>query len=81
MITAPFGRAVMRNGYSAYAICQGWGNDPAAFTHAGAEQKPKNEALLDTLVADRDRGFGLRREPGQARRTARHDAAGDATRR
>jgi hypothetical protein len=49
VLTAPFGRAVMQNGYSAYAICQGWGNDPGAFTHAGAAQKPKNEELLDTL--------------------------------
>jgi hypothetical protein len=49
VLTAPFGRAVMRNGYGAYAICQAWGNDPAAFTHAGAAPKPKNEELLDTL--------------------------------
>ena len=49
--TAPFGRAVMRNGYSAYTVCQAWGNDPAAFTHTGAAPKPKNEELLDTLQA------------------------------
>jgi hypothetical protein len=49
--TAPFGRAVMRNGYSAYAVCQAWGNDPAAFSHTGAAAKPKNEELLDTLQA------------------------------
>jgi hypothetical protein len=49
--TAPFGRAVMRNGYSAYAVCQAWGNDPAAFSHTGAAPKPKNEELLDTLQA------------------------------
>lgn len=49
--TAPFGRAVMRNGYAAYSVCQAWGNDPAAFTHTGAAPKPKNEELLDTLGA------------------------------
>jgi hypothetical protein len=51
VLTAPFGRAVMRNGYSAYAVCQGWGNDPAAFTHPAGPTKPKNEELLDTLEA------------------------------
>jgi hypothetical protein len=48
VLTAPFGRAVVRNAYMAYTVCQVWGNDPAAFTHtAGA--LPKNEELLDTL--------------------------------
>ena len=51
VITAPFGRAVVRNGYAAYAVCQAWGNDPAAFTHTGQNPKPKNEELLDTLVS------------------------------
>jgi hypothetical protein len=51
VVTAPFGRAVMRNGYGAYSICQAWGNDPEAFTHTGAAPKPKNEELLDTLEA------------------------------
>jgi hypothetical protein len=49
--TAPFGRAVMRNGYSAYTVCQAWGNDPASFAHTGGAPKPKNEELLDTLEA------------------------------
>lgn len=51
VLTAPFGRAVLRNGYAAYTVCQGWGNDPAAFTHEGAAPKPKNEELLDAVVA------------------------------
>ena len=51
VLTAPFGRAVVRNGYAAYAVCQAWGNDPSAFTHVGQSPKPKNEELLDTLVA------------------------------
>ena len=50
VITAPFGRAVVRNAYAAYAVCQAWGNDPAAFTHEGVAPKTKNEELLDTLV-------------------------------
>ena len=49
VVTAPFGRAVVRNAYMAYALCQAWGNDPAGFSHAGAAPKPKNEELLDAL--------------------------------
>jgi hypothetical protein len=49
VVTAPFGRGVLRNAYAAYSICQAWGNDPAEFTHTGAAPKPKNEELLDTL--------------------------------
>jgi hypothetical protein len=48
VLTAPFGRAVVRNAYMAYTVCQGWGNDPAAFNHT-AGPLPKNEELLDTL--------------------------------
>ena len=55
VLTAPFGRAVVRNGYAAYAVCQAWGNDPSAFTHTGQNPKPKNEELLDTLVSVGDR--------------------------
>jgi hypothetical protein len=54
VLTAPngFGRAILRNAYGAYMVCQGWGNDPAAFTHTGAASNaPKNEILLDTLTA------------------------------
>jgi hypothetical protein len=49
VLTAPFGRAVTRNGLMAYTVCQAWGNDPEAFSHEGAGTKPKNEQLLDTL--------------------------------
>jgi hypothetical protein len=51
VVMAPFGRAVLRNAYSAYTICQAWGNDPDAFAHTGAAEKPKNEELLDQLQA------------------------------
>ena len=51
VVTAPFGRAVVRNAYMAYALCQAWGNDPAGFSHEGAAPKPKNEELLDALQA------------------------------
>jgi hypothetical protein len=50
VLTAPFGRAVVRNGYAAYTVCQAWGNEPSAFAHEGQNPKPKNEELLDTLV-------------------------------
>ena len=49
VITAPFGRAILRNAYAAYTACQGWGNDPAAFVHEAAAPKPKNEELLETI--------------------------------
>ena len=51
VLGAPFGQAVLRNAYAAYAVCQAWGNDPARFSHEGGAPKPKNEELLDTLEA------------------------------
>jgi hypothetical protein len=60
VLTASFGRTIVRNGYSAYAVCQAWGNDPAAFTHTGQNPAPKNEQLLDTLVqVATDGAFGV----------------------
>ena len=50
VLTAPFGRAVVRNAYAAYTVCQAWGNEPAAFKHEGDAVKSKNEELLETLV-------------------------------
>ena len=47
VLTAPLGRTVLRNGLMAYAVFQGWGNDPAAYTHAPAGTPPDNEKLLD----------------------------------
>ena len=71
VLTAPFGRAVVRNGYAAYTVCQAWGNDPAAFTHTGQNPKPKNEELLDTLVAVGDRRRVRRDHDRQAGAAAR----------
>lgn len=51
VLTAPFGRAVIQNAYLAYTLCQGWGNDPDAFSHTGGASKPKNEQLLDVMEA------------------------------
>ena len=51
VLTAPFGRAVVRNAFAAYTVCQAWGNDPAAFAHEGPAPKPKNEELLETVGA------------------------------
>src|SRR4051794_23371757 len=60
VLTADFGRAVVRNAYGAYAVCQGWGNDPAAFAHTGQNPAPKNEQLLDALVSvATDGAFGV----------------------
>lgn len=50
VVTAPFGRAVMRNALMAYAVFQGWGNDPAIYRHDGAvaaADVSPNETLLD----------------------------------
>ena len=43
--TSPLGRTVLRNGLVAYLVCQGWGNDPAAFATAGS----KGKELLDAV--------------------------------
>src|SRR4029450_6953685 len=60
VLTAPFGRAIVRNGYSAYAVGPAWGNEPAAFAHTGQNPVPKNEQLLDTLVTvATDAAFGV----------------------
>ena len=44
MLTAPLGRAIVRNGMLAYALFQGWGNDPEKF------RQGKHQQLL-TLAA------------------------------
>jgi hypothetical protein len=31
VLTSPLGKTVIRNGMLAYALFQGWGNDPVAF--------------------------------------------------
>jgi hypothetical protein len=51
VLTAPLGRAIMRSALGAYTVFQGWGNDPAAFTHSGAAPPSDNENLL-TAVQD-----------------------------
>ena len=53
VLSAPFGRSVIRNGMLAYTVFQGWGNDPSTFRHEGdvaAEQRNPNEQLLDVLT-------------------------------
>jgi hypothetical protein len=45
VFTSPLGRTVLRNGLVAYALCQGWGNDPKPFATAGTKQKE----LLDAI--------------------------------
>jgi hypothetical protein len=44
VLTTNLGSTILRNGLVAYAVCQGWGNDPAAFA------KGKNKELLDNAV-------------------------------
>jgi hypothetical protein len=54
VVSAPFGRAILRNGLMAYAVFQAWGNDPEKFRHDGsppeAEWHP-NEKLLAALTS------------------------------
>jgi hypothetical protein len=42
VVSSPLGRAILRNGMMAYAVCQAWGNDPRAFTRA-------DESIFDPL--------------------------------
>lgn len=61
VITAPLGRAILRNGLMAYAVFQGWGNDPLKFLHNSIEdaqghvvvvpeaQRQPNDKLLDAI--------------------------------
>ena len=55
VLTAPFGRAIVRNGYAAYAVCQAWGNDPAAFTHIGAAPQAEERGAARHPRVGRDR--------------------------
>ncbi len=41
------GRQVLRNGMAAYAVFQGWGNDPRAYARAGS---PQAEALREIVA-------------------------------
>jgi hypothetical protein len=52
--TAPLGRTVLRNGILAYFVCQGWGNDPAAFDVAGSKKAELLAALPGLFPAGED---------------------------
>jgi hypothetical protein len=48
VLGSPLGSAIIRNGMLAYALFQGWGNDPLKFEPvAGATQKQPHEQLLE----------------------------------
>src|SRR5262249_46312687 len=50
VLTAPLGSAIIRNGMLAYALFQGWGNDPVKFEPVTGETtatKQPQEQLLD----------------------------------
>jgi hypothetical protein len=52
VVSAPFGRAILRHGLLAYTVFQAWGNDPLKFRHEGTvtdAQKHPNEKLLDAI--------------------------------
>lgn len=47
-LASPLGSAVIRNGMLAYALFQGWGNDPVKFEPiVGATQKQPHEQILE----------------------------------
>ena len=52
--TSPLGRTVLRNGILAYFVCQGWGNDPAAFAAAGSKKAELLTALPRLFPAGDD---------------------------
>ena len=45
VITAPFGRAILRNGLLAYTVFQAWGNDPLRFRHEGAAFRTQSRRI------------------------------------
>lgn len=48
VLSSPLGSAVIRNGMLAYALFQGWGNDPAKFEpRTGTTEKQPHEQLLE----------------------------------
>lgn len=54
--TSPSGGAIVRNGLLAYALCQGWGNDPKQFTKeitvtADTTKPTKQKELLSKIPA------------------------------
>ncbi len=59
VLTAPLGRALIRNALGAYAVFQAWGNDPAAFTHTSGAPAPDNEKLLTAVSGMVDNGASL----------------------
>jgi hypothetical protein len=58
VIGSPLGRRVIQNGMLAYALCQGWGNNPAAF-----ETGPGSELLaaMDTFAGSNGSDEAARR--------------------
>lgn len=48
--TKPFGRQIVRNGVMAYAVFQGWGNDPAQYAKPDQANQPNhNRQLLEEI--------------------------------
>jgi hypothetical protein len=51
VLGSPLGSAVIRNGMLAYALFQGWGNDPLKYeTRPGLSEKQPHEELLDAAA-------------------------------
>jgi len=49
VLAAPLGRAIIRNGLAAYAMFQGWGNDPDYFRTPAVGLPPLGVALLNSI--------------------------------
>jgi len=52
-LTSPLGRTIFRNGLVAYALFQGWGNDPTVLERSD-EPHAKLRALIEKLVPEED---------------------------
>jgi hypothetical protein len=52
VVSAPFGRSILRNGLMAYLVFQGWGNDPLKFLHNSKVDANGNP--VPVLEAERD---------------------------
>jgi hypothetical protein len=50
VLRSPLGRTVVRNGMLAYAVCQGWGNDPKRFDETIPVPTPTPSPQLDLLA-------------------------------
>ncbi|MCW2848204.1 MAG: hypothetical protein JWR90_2178 [Marmoricola sp.] len=52
VVSAPFGRSILRNGLMAYLVFQGWGNDPLKFLHNSVVDANGNPVVVPEAERD-----------------------------